>query len=214
VVKTHYSVLGIAQQATPEEVKKTYRQLALLYHPDRAPDNPLAYARFLEIQDAYSVLSNERLRRQYDEELFFSSLSGRRPGHQPTSQWLLEQSSNLRRHMTLVDTDRMNHAALQQYVANLLTPSNLAVLETEASIEVRHTFVGHVLDALRALHYQRLLALAPVLTAVADFDPALQKTLETLIARRRIAYLTDKLAPWAVVMVALALCAMMYLFAL
>jgi len=61
-----YDVLGIGRHATPEEIKKAFRKQALLYHPDRNPDNPEAEERFKEAQEAYEILSDPHERAYYD----------------------------------------------------------------------------------------------------------------------------------------------------
>lgn len=63
--KDYYEVLGVAKTASKEEIKDTYRKLALQYHPDRNK-SPEAEERFKEISEAYAVLSDDEKRRQYD----------------------------------------------------------------------------------------------------------------------------------------------------
>jgi molecular chaperone DnaJ len=66
VKRDYYEVLGVQRGATPDELKRAYRQLALQYHPDRNPDDPQAAERFKECSEAYSVLSDPDKRRSYD----------------------------------------------------------------------------------------------------------------------------------------------------
>ncbi len=61
-----YKVLGVERNASADEIKKAYRSLALKYHPDRNPGDAVAEKKFKEISSAYSVLSDEDKRRQYD----------------------------------------------------------------------------------------------------------------------------------------------------
>src|SRR5919109_3879716 len=73
-----YEVLGVAKNASAEEIKKAYRKLARQYHPDRNPGDKEAEERFKEVQTAYDVLSDKEKRKQYDA---FGSADGRRgPG--------------------------------------------------------------------------------------------------------------------------------------
>lgn len=65
----YYKVLGVSRDATEQEIKKTYRKLALKYHPDRAPqDKKKEYEeKFKEVSQAYRVLSDKEKRAQYDQ---------------------------------------------------------------------------------------------------------------------------------------------------
>ncbi len=64
--RDYYEVLGVSKSSQPDEIKKAYRRLAKQYHPDINPDNKEAEAKFKEVNEAYSVLSDEQKRNQYD----------------------------------------------------------------------------------------------------------------------------------------------------
>ncbi len=64
--KDYYRILGVPPNADLETIKRAYRELARRHHPDMNPDNPYAQARFIEIQEAYTVLTDPGRRRAYD----------------------------------------------------------------------------------------------------------------------------------------------------
>ncbi len=65
--KDYYRVLGVAQNASQDDIRKAYRRLAKQHHPDANPDNPEAGEKFKEIAEAYGVLSDSDSRRKYDQ---------------------------------------------------------------------------------------------------------------------------------------------------
>ncbi|KAE9005342.1 hypothetical protein PR003_g14828 [Phytophthora rubi] len=69
--RTHYDVLGIEKAATNDQIKKAYRKLALVYHPDKAKTSTHADL-FKEMTAAYTVLSDESARTKYDRELIYN----------------------------------------------------------------------------------------------------------------------------------------------
>ncbi|MBW2610328.1 MAG: DnaJ domain-containing protein [Deltaproteobacteria bacterium] len=64
--KNYYTILGVAKSASPEEIKKAYRKLAMKYHPDHNKGNKKAETKFKDISEAYAVLSDKEKRKQYD----------------------------------------------------------------------------------------------------------------------------------------------------
>lgn len=62
-----YKTLEVARNASEREIKKSYRRLAMKYHPDRNTDNPEAEEKFKVIQEAYAILSDEQKRAAYDQ---------------------------------------------------------------------------------------------------------------------------------------------------
>jgi molecular chaperone DnaJ len=71
--KDYYNILGVSKDANESEIKKSYRKLALKYHPDKNPDDKNTEDKFKEIAEAYSVLSDSEKRSNYDR---FGSAEG------------------------------------------------------------------------------------------------------------------------------------------
>src|SRR3979490_1079147 len=66
VKRDYYEVLGVGRQASPDDLKRAFRKIAMDSHPDRYPDDVVASTRFKEASEAYTVLSDPGRRRTYD----------------------------------------------------------------------------------------------------------------------------------------------------
>lgn len=88
--KDYYKTLGVERNASAEEIKKTFRKLAMKYHPDRNKGNKEAEEKFKDINEAYEVLSDPKKRARYDQ--LGSSYSqwqerGGNPGNFNWNEW-------------------------------------------------------------------------------------------------------------------------------
>ncbi len=80
--KDFYNILDVARDADAAEIKKSYRKLAMKYHPDQNKDNPKAEEKFKEISEAYDILKDDQKRAAYDQygSAAFDGSMGGRPG--------------------------------------------------------------------------------------------------------------------------------------
>ncbi|MEO7433161.1 MAG: molecular chaperone DnaJ [Dokdonella sp.] len=65
--RCYYEVLGVARNTQDDELKKSFRRLAMKYHPDRCPDDPAAQDKFKEAKEAYEILADAQKRAAYDQ---------------------------------------------------------------------------------------------------------------------------------------------------
>src|SRR5437899_9937679 len=65
--RDYYEVLGVAREASGDELRKAYKREALKYHPDRNQGDPSAEGKFREASEAYQILSDEQKRHVYDQ---------------------------------------------------------------------------------------------------------------------------------------------------
>jgi len=65
--RDYYEVLGVGKSASADDIKRSYRRMAMKYHPDKNPNDKTAEAKFKECAEAYEVLSDAEKRRRYDQ---------------------------------------------------------------------------------------------------------------------------------------------------
>src|SRR3954471_21064368 len=65
--RDYYTVLGVARDASEDDIKKAYRKLAMKHHPDRNPDDKSSEEKFKEAKEAYEVLCDPKKRGAYDQ---------------------------------------------------------------------------------------------------------------------------------------------------
>jgi len=69
-VPNYYEILGVSRNASQDEIKKSFRNLALQHHPDKNKNSEDSKQRFMKIIEAYEVLSDEQARKNYDTNTF------------------------------------------------------------------------------------------------------------------------------------------------
>lgn len=109
--KNLYDILLVNRNSSKDEIKKSYRKLAMKYHPDRNPNNPTAEEKFKEIQHAYDILSDDFQRMQYNNfldkvaaENQFDHFSSQQQNHSTNTQ-----TNNHSNHNNYSDFDYYNH---------------------------------------------------------------------------------------------------------
>ncbi|WP_129599937.1 J domain-containing protein [Anaerophilus nitritogenes] len=98
-MKNLYNILEIHTNASSSEIKKAYRTLAKKYHPDVNPKDTSLPERFREITEAYNILMDEKLKKEYDQKLFNEEQVKQKTQH---SSKMKEQMKNKKR------TDNLN----------------------------------------------------------------------------------------------------------
>lgn len=204
-LKNYYAVLGVPHAATAEDIRNAFRRLAKTYHPDVAPDNPFAAVHFREIQEAYETLSDPDRRAGYDEALWLRGLTSRsRNAVAITPEWLLGEAEKLRRHMNTIDSYRMNHLALKEYVEALLSDEHLSVLQ--AAPVQREALLNSVFRSVAKLRLQYLQALEPRLTLLAGDNTESTAEIRDYLKLRRQEAGWNRRRPWIVLAVTILIC--------
>lgn len=210
-IKDYYKMLEVTPAASTEAIKKSYRRLAMRYHPDMNPDNAFSAARFRELQEAYHILSHQRSREKYDEERWLSGQFSSKAAAPVTPGSILADSRKLRRHIDSIDVYRMNHQALQEVVFILLSDPNMGLLAVESDQETRHAIAAELLAAVRHLRYPFLVPVSEKLLLLASGDEALSSRIIAALKAEEERHRWQKARPWVIVVLTMLLCVILFI---
>ena len=140
--RDYYEILGVAKNASDAEIKKSYRRLAMKYHPDRNPDDKSAEEKFKEAKEAYEVLSDNQKRAAYDQFGHAGvEAAGRREGVTTMAQSIraVPTSHGTTDWRVTFDDDRYI-CDLHLVVSSMLNGSRYYVLDEEGGVVKEGTF--------------------------------------------------------------------------
>ncbi len=133
MLKDYYRVLEVSPQSTPLEIKKSFRRLAMLYHPDKHVEDKIASAQYREIQEAYDTLTDPYKKEAYLQQRWYEQSMGRKlSGTSPlTSSAILRDAISLEKYISTLDPFRIDKEGLWEYIQKLLSDDAIDILLSE-----------------------------------------------------------------------------------
>ena len=212
-LKDHYKTLGVKPSAVQADIKKAYRELAVRYHPDKNPGNEFCEAQFKEVGEAYGVLSDKSKRAKYDDERWLSGM-GHKTSYEDavTPAWLLKVCLELNTSLAKMDTHRMSQRTLHAYILLILSDAHIGVLLREGDKTINSTIVTELLKATTLLEIGYVDEVLRGLWLIAGADVDMKQAITDNAEARRQQHRKERMFPYIVIVVTLALCVLMYLY--
>ena len=211
--KDYYKILEVSRNATYAEIKKSYRRLALQYHPDKNFGNQLYEAKFKEIIEAYKVLSDVKKREDYNRERNNTSAYAEKKKTEPTvtAQIILNQTVDFRRKIAVLDPDRMNKLALYQQIQHLLARSNISVLQRHNDPKLNKRIIEEIMFCSRYLPFAHVERICFQLTAIAGSDNTMYRRIYDFSRQVRRNTTWQKYKVIAAILLGILLCFAIYI---
>ena len=165
-----YQTLNVSPNATADEIKKAYRKLALLYHPDVAGEDIDALEMFRKIKNAYDVLENIKTRQAYHYKYFYNEYKA-----QPiiTTDYMALKAVELAKFAAALDPYRLDFEGLFEQIYQILSIQNLKLLMEEQSEALKKSIVVNFLKTAELLPFEKILILQDTLIMVAGKNEGL-----------------------------------------
>jgi molecular chaperone DnaJ len=183
MVKDYYRILELTPQATPEEIRRSYRRLAMEWHPDRKGENPL----YMDIREAYEILidpdrKEAYLRSRTDEEHLGRRFDDR---GRPTPSSIMVKALEMEREVSATDGFRIDGESLLNSLEGLLDAQALEVLERETDEGYKRHLTGVLIKSGRPLDLAQSERLAGMLIRMGDRDAECRRQVEAYVTMKR-----------------------------
>jgi molecular chaperone DnaJ len=209
--KDYYQLLGVKPNASNEEIKRSYRRLALKYHPDKNPGDPLSEAAFKEIAEAYDILSDAKKREDYHYKRFYTYTYKYAATPQITPQSILDDAIKLQKLVEKADPFRMNRDALLFQFEQILSPDNLSMLKNEKQANINNPIIETLLVASKPLNYHYSEIIAEQLYMLAGGNNSLEKKITDFLKMQRRNDKWGRYKVVAAILAAILLCLVIFL---
>jgi hypothetical protein len=213
MLKDYYRILEVTPQATPLEIKKSFRRLAMLYHPDKHNEDNIAGAHYREIQEAYDTLTDPYKKEAYLQQRWYEQSMGRKmTGSAPlTSSTILRDAISLEKYISTLDPFRIDQEGLMLYIEQLMSEDAVQIIRTENEPELQANIAAILLKSGKGFdlpHAERLVRVLEKLLPAAD--PKQQECQSYLAGKKKQAD-WDRWKIPLMFLITLLLCVLIYL---
>lgn len=186
-LKDYYKTLEVEPVATQQEIKKSFRRLALKFHPDKNAGDHFAEAKFKEIQEAYEVLSDAGQRKEYNYKRWHLRSIGQTYSERPlTPAAILEECRALKLYIDSMSIFRVDYDLVSQYIRQLISSSSIDILQQFNDTAANREIVKTLIQASRPLPLRYLLPISRLLLRLGGPDPVISKIVQNHIREKRV----------------------------
>jgi len=210
MLKDYYQILQIQPHSTLAEIKQAFRRLALIYHPDKNPNDKYAEAQFNEIKEAYEVLTNPVKKENYLQQRWYNqSIGKRRTAKTITPVSILKIVLELEQYVSRLDVHRMNREGLSGYIDELLSTGTIENLKQFNEPEINRQIITSTLSAMQPLSMRFLGKLPERLGTLADDETSMLQ-IKNFLKNRKRAFLWEQYKVALIILFTIFICMIIY----
>ena len=211
-LKDYYSILGVSPGAHVEDIKKAYRKLALIHHPDKNKDNPYAAAYFHEIREAYETLTDPIKKDQYLQQRWYTQAIGKKFSERASSpETVLNDAIQLNKYVHSLNQFRVDSAGLSTHINNVLNDDTVELLLRFNAIEINKQIVILLTECLDVLEKHHADAIVMKLKKLSAGDFKMIAAIERKVTRNRSNERFERYKIWLILLVTLVICLVIWL---
>ncbi len=211
-IKDYYKLLELEPSATLPEIKKAYRRLALLHHPDKNNNDPYAAAQFSDIKEAYEILTNPSKKEKYLQQRWYNQSTGSRKTQDiitPVS--VLKQALELERYASKLDVFRMDKEGLMDYILELLSPTTIGQLKEFNEPAITRQIIDTIIRSANHLQEQQAIPIAERLRQLAGNDTSLHEQINIFAGKHRSRQQREKYNSLIILIATILICLLIWI---
>jgi len=211
IPKDYYRILDVKPSATPGDIKKNYRRLAMKYHPDRNQGDTLTQAVFSDIAEAYDTLSDPEKRREYNQKKYNTYASDDFVMPEVSRDGLLQSVTKLQQTVAGLDPFRLNRDALYFSILQILNEDAITFLQKQNDTTFNRLIADKVLQCSKLLTFVQIKKVSGLLLVFAAGDEDTRNTINHFVIHASRGDLWNRYKVLAAIVVAAVLCLLIFL---
>lgn len=206
-LKDYYSILELPPSASADEIKKAYRRLAHLYHPDKKDNDPYAVAQFAVIKEAYETLTNPVQKEYYLQQMWYAQSIGKKIKQETiTPVNVLKQMIELEKHVSKLDIHRMDKQGLFDHIQNILSDSTINILNSFNEPAINNEIILITLKSGRTLPYRLVTPFIKRLKKLINDDELTIKKIDQFARHHQQIDYWEKRKVWIILLLVILIC--------
>ena len=210
LLKDYYAILELEPPATAVQIRKAFRRLAHIYHPDKNYADPYAQARFADIKEAYEVLTHPERREKYLQLRWYNSSIGKKTTADTTTPVsILKELLLLEKQLARADQYRMDREGLFRQLLSLFSQEHIGILNQFGDREINYEIIQVALNCVRYLPHEHMQKITGKLDEVVG-DEKKDHLIKQYVRGRKNARRNDVLRVPALVLLVIVICLLIY----
>lgn len=211
-MKDYYTILEVPVTASVAEIKKAYRRLVMIYHPDKHNNDPYLISRFDDIKEAYETLMNPFKKDAYLQQRWLHKAGAQTIGEETiTPPAVLKQALELNKAVAGMDIHRMNHVAIVSNIKKLMNTEVLEKLVAFDEQEINQTILHTLIKAIKVLPLEQAKELTDYLQPLVKNDSKGQEALSQLLQYKQKQKRKELLQPFLIFLLVLIICFLIWI---
>jgi len=208
--KDYYQILELEAGADKSSIKKAYRKLAMLYHPDKQTKSEITSTHFQEIQEAYETLSDPYKRELYLQGRWLQQAMGKNADRFLSASEIIKLTIKTEQYLSSVDKFKLDSYTLLNYLLSIFNPTRINTIHSEKNKALENTFLEHAMLISTHLSSDGELQLRERLKIIIEDYDSLNQAWILQIAKKRKSEFLERLTIPIVIILALTICILIY----